>query len=302
MKKVCVLMSTYNGEKFLEEQLDSILSQKGEFELDILIRDDGSSDNTINILKEYSKNANIKWYTGKNLKPAKSFMNLIMNVDDKYDYYLFADQDDFWYDNKIQKSIELLSEDVPSISYSNPEVVDSKLNYLGRKVYKRIPCNDIYSITWGCNIIGCTMCFNNRLLKIIKSKGMPDKIIMHDAYVSRVCVLVGGKIVYDDNSYMKYRQHGNNVLGMKLSIKAKILEKINDIFKKSDVTVDEQILEILRLYENIISEENKIYLKKVSNYRKNIFLRIAFACSTKTKYVSKNASIKYRMAILLGNR
>ena len=80
MEKVCVLMSTYNGEKYLREQIDSILNQEN-VEVDILIRDDGSTDNTLNILKEYiKKHKNINYYTGANLRSAKSFMNLLFTA------------------------------------------------------------------------------------------------------------------------------------------------------------------------------------------------------------------------------
>ena len=78
MKKVRVLMSTYNGQKYLTEQINSILSQKG-VDVEILVRDDGSTDGTIHILNEYRSQGKIDWYSGKNLRSAKSFMNLLKN-------------------------------------------------------------------------------------------------------------------------------------------------------------------------------------------------------------------------------
>ena len=75
--RVAVLMSTYNGEKYLQQQLDSILKQTGGFEVDIWVRDDGSTDNTHRILKEYEKNGKLRWYTGNNLGPALSFISLV---------------------------------------------------------------------------------------------------------------------------------------------------------------------------------------------------------------------------------
>lgn len=302
MEKVCVLMSTYNGEKYLEEQLDSILNQKGKFLLDILVRDDGSTDDTINILKKYEKNNYIKWYSGENLKPAKSFWNLLMNASDEYDFYLFADQDDYWYDNKIQNSIDKLPREVPAIYYSNPEIVNHKLELLGKKVYKKKTQNDLYSIICGCNIIGCTMCFNNALFNIVHKKNMPQKILMHDSYLARICVSIGGKIVYDDNSYMKYRQHNNNTIGINYKVKDKIVEKIHDIYTKALITIDEQIGEILKTYCDNIVLENKKFLLEVSNYRKKKWYRIRLACSMKVKYNTLGLAIKYRIAILLGNR
>ena len=86
--KVIVLLSTYNGEKFLQSQLDSILAQDlcNNAEILIFVRDDGSSDNTQNILQEYKKQKNLNWYTGVNIKPAKSFWHLLNHCPDA-DYY-----------------------------------------------------------------------------------------------------------------------------------------------------------------------------------------------------------------------
>ena len=79
IEKVCVLMSTYNGEKFLKEQLDSLVAQEG-VDISILVRDDGSTDHTTDILKSYEKNISLIWYEGRNLGWAQSFMDLIYQV------------------------------------------------------------------------------------------------------------------------------------------------------------------------------------------------------------------------------
>ena len=93
-KKVLILLSTYNGERYIKEQIESLLKQEN-VKVSILVRDDGSTDGTINILNEYQKQGKLKWYTGENLKPAKSFMNLVENAPE-YEYYAFCDQDDVW--------------------------------------------------------------------------------------------------------------------------------------------------------------------------------------------------------------
>ena len=79
MKNVLVMLSTYNGEKYLREQIESVLKQEN-VKISILVRDDGSTDNTCNILEEYQKKGLLRWYTGKNLKPAKSFIDLIFHA------------------------------------------------------------------------------------------------------------------------------------------------------------------------------------------------------------------------------
>ncbi|MBQ4399872.1 MAG: glycosyltransferase, partial [Alphaproteobacteria bacterium] len=99
MDNVLVLMSTYNGEKYLKTQLDSILAQQG-VNVQILVRDDGSSDGTLPILQAYAAQGKLTYYTGPNLKPAKSFMDLIYNAP-QADFYAFADQDDYWLPEKL---------------------------------------------------------------------------------------------------------------------------------------------------------------------------------------------------------
>lgn len=94
MYKVAVLLSTYNGSKYIKEQIDSILSQEG-VNIDIYIRDDESTDETVNIIYEYKSN-NIFLTEGKNIGVGNSFMELLYSVPEIYDYYAFADQDDIW--------------------------------------------------------------------------------------------------------------------------------------------------------------------------------------------------------------
>ena len=102
--RIAVLMSSYNGEQYIKEQIDSILNQKGKFNIDIYVRDDGSFDNTIHILEDYQKKGLIKFCGGENIGPAKSFLTLLA-LADGYDFYAFADQDDIWFENKIESAI-----------------------------------------------------------------------------------------------------------------------------------------------------------------------------------------------------
>ena len=105
--RVSVLMSTYNGEKYLHEQINSILGQQG-VEIHLLIRDDGSSDGTVEICKEYAKKYNqITFYQGENLGVGKSFLDLLKHAPDA-DYYSFADQDDVWLEDKIIRAVTMI--------------------------------------------------------------------------------------------------------------------------------------------------------------------------------------------------
>lgn len=211
MNKVQILMSTYNGEKYLKEQIDSILNQE-DVEISLLIRDDGSTDKTTTILENIAKeNKNVTYYISENLGAARSFMDLV-NQSKEADYYAFADQDDVWNSKKIISAIEKIENvsDNPSLYISALEVVDEKLNTIE---IKKVSGNLCLEGEMAKNFAtGCTMVFNKKLCDIIKMYN-PTYIIMHDSWITRVCYAVGGNIVIDENTYIKYRQHENNVVG-----------------------------------------------------------------------------------------
>lgn len=300
--KIAVLMSAYNGEKYISQQIDSILNQNGDFQLDLIVRDDGSTDNTINILKNYEQEGKLKWYSGENLKPAKSFIQLI--IDNKgYDYYAFSDQDDYWESSKLIESVKRIENiNTPCICYSNAELVDENLKSLGRNLYKKEPDTSMYTIMCAANVIGCTMVFNNKLADFIREGGIPNVIVMHDSYLARVCSSIDGKVIYLNHVYTKYRQHGSNALGIKNTKKEKVLLLCKDIMKKGKITLDEQSKEILLRYSKHMPLKNKKWMEKVANYRKNLITRFALAFSRKPKYTSKSLALKFRLSILFGNR
>lgn len=129
MKTVMVLLSTYNGEKYLKEQIDSVLSQKN-VNVNILVRDDGSYDETKTILQKYQDEGKLKWYTGNNLKATYSFLDLLHNTP-KADYYAFCDQDDVWNENKLIMAInklENLPKYKPALYTGRLNITDSELN------------------------------------------------------------------------------------------------------------------------------------------------------------------------------
>ena len=203
MRNILVLMSTYNGEKYLKEQIDSILAQKN-VEVTIRVRDDGSTDGTIRILEEYQKCGKLNWYSSTNMGPAKSFLDLVYNAPLKYDYYAFCDQDDYWKEDKLYKAIERLEhfDDKPALYHCELEIVDENLEHI--KMTRN--CNKTKFIDQTLMVFyipGCTMVFNNCLMrKIQERKPEFDLITMHDCWLYYICLGIGGKIISDKNAYM----------------------------------------------------------------------------------------------------
>jgi len=300
--KVAVLMSTYNGEKYLDEQIHSILTQKSDFQIDLWVRDDGSTDTTRTILQKCQEEGKLQWYTGGNLGPARSFMDLL-NKCRGYDYYAFADQDDYWMPEKIQAAVNAIKgKKGKQLYFSNAELVDCALNSLGRNVYKKSPCLDFETLCCAGGILGCTTVINSELAVAVQERELPQKIVMHDFYMDELCLALGGSITSDLNVYMKYRQHSTNVVGVSSDVISMVKSRIKDITKKQSISIADQAEELLRIYKNEIDEHRSAWLKKVSSYKRNICRRIILACSRKTRYMNKNMGIKLRLSILLGNR
>lgn len=215
MENIVVLMSTYNGEKYLKEQIESIINQS--IKVKLIIRDDGSKDGTQKILKEYENRDNIEWYKGENVGFVKSFLLLLRNAP-MAQYYAFSDQDDYWEVNKLERAIfKIKNENGPCLYCSNAILVDKNLKEIGKynedysKVHKTLE-----DVIQGPFAAGCTMVFNKALADYINKYINVEymDIAFHDRWV---CFIAGafGKIIYDNNAYIKYRQHEENVIGCK---------------------------------------------------------------------------------------
>ena len=271
MEKVCVLMSTYNGEKYLKEQLDSILNQNSII-VDILIRDDGSTDKTLNILDEYNKKYNnIRYYTGENLKSAKSFLDLLFTVGE-YDYYSFSDQDDVWDRDKLLVAVSKLKEGY-NLYGCKKKIVNSNLEPLNKE--DEIPSSlKLGNVILRCRISGCTMVFNRELRNYLL-KCSPKIISMHDSWVLKVAVSTG-KVFYDENEYILYRQHDNNVVGARKNFLGQLKRRLLNLKKRREQSFVRISMakELYSNYNNYLSNKASRNLYYFTNYKEHFIYRI----------------------------
>lgn len=296
--KITVLMSTYNGEKYLREQIDSILSQNN-VNVNILVRDDGSSDSTRNILDEYEGKNQLHWYTGDNLKPANSFMNLIYNAPDS-DYYAFSDQDDYWLPNKLIRAEQVLNNynsNEPSLYYSCYTMVDEKLKPLTRSRDKQYVSLTIKQSIISSAATGCTMVFNKKLRDYLKLS-LPDFQIMHDNWTHKVCVAIGGNVYHDSNSYIYYRQHGNNVIGGQTTLCKRLKRHINTVFRNPCYR-SKSIRTLYKYYKDYMPETNKKICRLICNYNSGLN-RFKVVFDKKFKTGNFRIDFIFRIAVLLG--
>lgn len=300
--KVNVLLSSYNGEKYIKQQIESILNQSSSCEISLWVRDDGSTDKTQAILEGYQKRGLLRWYTGENLGPAKSFFDLIYNCDHA-DYYAFADQDDIWLPTKIQRAIEyLMKNNGCSLYFSNAELLinEHRTNLL---VYSRPQIHfDLPTVSCNGGMLGCTMVFDNALRDVVISHKKPQHIFMHDYYLLVLCSAINGRIFYDNHVTMLYRQHSNNVVGVKKDIISVLKNRISDIFTVRQVSIANQSKDILNIYGDILGVQSKKWLNTVANYRNSLSSRIKLAFNQEVEFYSFSMAIKIRLALLLGNR
>lgn len=230
--KLQILLSTYNGEKYICTQLDSIIAQDVE-EKELLIRDDGSNDHTVSIIKAYTKLYSwITLYEGENIGVQKSFFDLINHADIDADYFAFADQDDQWFPEKTKHAIEKLenfSNEKPSLYCSDKVIVDEELNPVNITVH----CI-VNKITFANALVqnictGCTTVINREMLFLLRQY-VPKNAVMHDWW-SYLLAAAYGNVYYDSNAYIRYRQHGNNVLGAQTT-RIKLLKyRIGELIK-----------------------------------------------------------------------
>lgn len=268
--KVLVLLSTYNGEKYLQDQLDSLYCQT--VFVNILVRDDGSTDSTQEILEENAKNGKLTWYTGENLKPAKSFWDLVQNAP-QADYYCFCDQDDVWFKDKVEKAIKNIEEvedrNQPLLYCSNLVVTDDKLNPIkdlkkSNKVYTDFAHALIYSLA-----PGCTMVFNQKARnELIKYDMNFEFEIIHDWLAHKIVAMLGS-VIYDNDASMFYRQHGNNVIGAKTSK----FVRLKRLLTSKECIRSNTAASLLKVYKSQLRTDKIELLQMVANYKNDKLLK-----------------------------
>ncbi len=235
-EKIAILLATYNSSKFLREQLDSLQNQSCK-DFHIYVRDDGSTDDTIEILKEYL-NITILDDTNKHKGAMRSFMWLLESVE--ADYYMFCDHDDVWNHDKVELTVNRMIEaerenkGMPIVVNTDLEVVDQNLNTIHPSMwrYDKIDPRILsdYNHLAVCNVFtGCTMMIN----QIAKELSLPisPNATMHDHWIALKVANAGGVLTYVDSATIKYRQHGNNVVGSHGIGKNYLLNKIISLEK-----------------------------------------------------------------------
>lgn len=215
--KVSILLSVYNGESYLEEQLMSLVNQDYG-DIHIYIRDDGSSDSSSTIIADFSKRYKFihPLESKDNLGCAKSFLLLLEQVES--DYYFFCDQDDLWLPNKVSDTLAQFCGNEPTLVHSDLMIVSASLEQINESFYsyQSINCeiaSEKKRIIVQNYIVGCTVAINKQLRDMCVSVDFDhSKVAMHDWWIALIAIFFG-KVIYLNKKTIMYRQHDKNVLG-----------------------------------------------------------------------------------------
>ena len=271
MEKVDILVATCNGEKYVKEQIDSILNQTYE-NIRVIVSDDRSDDNTPKILKEIAKSDKrvILNLQKERLGVINNFEFLLKQV--KSNFYMFSDQDDFWLPNKVEKMMERQKQENADLVFGDLEVVNEKLEtmypsygdymLLNRKIKKCINSYE-YNYLYNC-VTGCTILGKTSMLDKILPLPNTSKYVLHDHWIG-IITGIYGKVAYVEETYIKYRQHGNNQVGTdKISHKFKKFSDVRELFLKIKIEIFQTFVDNNDRFPKEIQERNT----KALNYFK----------------------------------
>lgn len=306
MQKILILLSTYNGEKFLKEQLASFLIQGG-VEQKLLVRDDGSSDSTITILRKFQSEhpevvADI--IEGKNMGSTISFCELMREAYSKYsskfDYFAFADQDDYWLEDKLCKAVEKLEpldNAKPNMYCSDKIIVDSKLEAIPGIRPAKVELTKGRALARNV-ATGCTMAFNRRALELFVTR-KTEFIKIHDHAIFLICSFLGN-VIYDEKAYILYRQHGHNQLGGLDTFKDRAADRIKKKGNLNEHLLEKTAKSFLEAYQDLMNEEDMELINQFVTYRSGFVKRLRLFFNREISKERFEDNFFFKLKVLLG--
>lgn len=299
--KVAVLMSTYNGARYLKEQIESILNQQ-DVETTLLVRDDGSSDETVRIVEEGYPFVRV--IHGANVGVGSSFMELIYEAGTEYDFYAFADQDDIWDEDKLSVAAEWIGDTTtPTLYCSNQLLVDGD-NIEMRVRYDAPPDVSPMQILNDNLVSGCTMVWNRMLQELLADpsrRPTPELLRkrIHDVWVAMVASSVG-VVIFDETPHIRYRQHEKNVVGVdRRSLKDEWRRKLGNSELRNGRSA--LAIELLRCMGDLIDDAAlNDTLRICSNYLHDFKSKLAMLRDARFSEHSGEPRPMYMAKVLIG--
>ncbi|WP_349972420.1 glycosyltransferase family 2 protein [Pseudomonas caspiana] len=272
---VLILMCTYNGQAFLEKQLQSIKDQTCHH-WHVAVSDDGSEDATVNIINRYRYlwgEDKVSLWRGPERGFARNFISTVCNKNLSASYYAWCDQDDVWDVHKLQAALTWLNsvpQDVPALYFGRTELVDQRGEALGYSpLFRRPPsfANALVQNIGGGN----TMVLNHAARLLLEEAGQNLDIVSHDWWAYLLITGVGGNVFYDATPYVHYRQHGANLVGSNSGWSARLV-RIRMLFQGRFRHWNAANIAGLETIQHSLTDENRLILEKFKALRGQHFL------------------------------
>lgn len=270
-KKVAILLATFQGDKYIEEQLNSYVNQSHQ-NWGLYVSDDGSSDQTLAFLQDFKSKLTenqMSIYRGPRKGFASNFLSLIGRVEIQADYYAYSDQDDVWEKEKLTRALsclEAVPEHIPALYCGRTYFIDKNNNKIGvSPLFSKPPgfANALVQNIGGGN----TMLFNNAAKILLQEAGENISVQTHDWWTYLLVSGCGGVVTYDSTPMVKYRQHENNVLGKNNSWLAR-LKRIRMLWQGQFKQWNDGNIKALELMVHRLTPKNQKILKHFSAARK----------------------------------
>jgi rhamnosyltransferase len=301
--RIGVLLSAYNGEKYITQQIESIMKQKNSSHITLLVRNDGSTDNTLNIIQRLAeKYSNIVIIDGKNIGLIRSFFSLLKIAVSKYDFdfYSFSDQDDYWKNDKLENAVSYLKqeEEVPVLYGCTSIIVDNKLKPTGFKTQLQERNITFFNSAIQNIIPGHNQVLNKKLATILVNQPTNySKIYSQDLWIINVAAIVG-KIIFDNTPHTLYRMHGNNELGYGTSKSDRIIAHLKRLNKKEPKKIATQLYYFYECYEQFLTIEQKKELISFFRNQKKFTKRLKYINKTRLYRQNSKETILFKILYL----
>lgn len=284
MDMVSIVMATYNGEKYLGEQIDSIMSSTYQ-DFELFIVDDGSQDTTMEILERYKEQYPDKIHISQNeinMGVTLNFLNGISKTTS--DYVMLCDQDDVWRKDKIARTLKRVKQmevqfgkNVPTTVFTDAYVVDNKLNLIYESFFRSGRLNprliDLSHLLMENKLIGCTVMINGALRRVLQNHPLPKRAKFHDSWLGLIAASFG-RIGFLNEPTLLYRQHSANIVGNR-SFLSYILSRVGNLRKQREALLSNymQAAEFANLYHDLFDSKKLELILRFSKLHKERFIR-----------------------------
>lgn len=281
-KRIQVLLSTYNGAPYLREQLDSFLYQENFRHIKVLIRDDGSTDETPDILQEYSLKSGFEVVVGENIGVNASYRWLLQHSDPYCDYYAFSDQDDVWLQNKMSLSEQKLDQygnrEKPLLFFTLSQISDSDLAFLGISMFPSRG-GSFYNAMVQNVCPGHTQVFNRSLRELLLQS--PAIGIQVFDWWNYLLASSAGEILFEPVATVLHRQHGKNAVGYELRFFSKLCRRLKRLSTQDSSALSVQLKVFAQTYSEIIPMEHYVEINRFLDSQGTILGRLNYILKSK---------------------